>query len=229
MNNATPRFDIYRLVHKGLRACMTDVLGAAGRMDPLDDTERTAVLAEVREMLAFCYGHLKKEEAFVHPAIEARAPGASQKTAGDHVDHLHWFDELETAVGAVEQAQGGARAVAAAALYRSLGFFVGENFTHMHVEETANNEVLWRTHSDSELVGLEEAIVASLSPQEKIYAMRWILPVLTPAERAQMLGAMQSNLPREAFASILAMLRPRVTDSNWRKLTAQFAAPGLAA
>jgi len=229
MYKASQRFDIYRSVHKGLRAFMTEVLGAVGRMDPLDDAERTAVVAQVRELLAFCYGHLKKEETFVHPAMEARAPGSSQQTAGDHVAHLHCFKELETVVEAVEQAEVGSKIESAAALYRSLGLFVGENFTHMHFEETANNEVLWRTHSDSELAALEGAIVASLSPQEKALGMRWMLPVLSPAERAQVLSAIESTLPREAFAGVLAMLRPRLSDANWRKLTAQFEGPAIAA
>jgi len=56
-----------------------------------------------------------------------------------------------------------------------------------------------------------------------------MLPVLSPAERAQVLSAIESTLPREAFAGVLAMLRPRLSDANWRKLTAQFDAPAIAA
>jgi hypothetical protein len=161
--------------------------------------------------------------------MEERAPGSTRHTAGDHRDHLHWFEDLETACLAVEQAQGEARAEAAAVLYRKLALFVGENFVHMNTEETENNEVLWRTHSDAELIAIERAIVASLSPQEKLFSGRWMLPVLTPAERALVLSTMRASLPPQAFAGILTMLMSKLTDANWHKLTAAIGTIELAA
>ena len=229
MTAVTSRFDIYRVIHKALRACMNQSLDAVGSMDPQDDAERTAVVAQVREMLVISKGHLRKEDAFVHPAMEARSPGSSQPTTGDHAHHLHWFETLEASLTAFEQAEGEARATVAAALYRSLGLFVGENFAHMHVEETANNEVLWRTHSDAELMDMERAIVASLPAQEKFIALRWMLPAVNPAERADLLGNLRSNLPPPLFAGMVASLRQRLSDTHWKKLSAALDPPGLAA
>ena len=229
MNIVAPRFDIYRLVHKALRACMSETLAAVGRMDPEDEAERNAALTQVREMLVFCRGHLQKEDAYVHPVMEARAPGSSERTAGEHGDHAHWFDDLDAAAASVESAQRGATALAAAALYRRLALFVGENFVHMDREETENNQVLWRTHSDAELVAIERAIIASLSPQEKAFTGRWMLPALSPAERADVLSAMRQSLPTDAFAGILAMLRPQLSATNWWKLSVALGATGLAA
>jgi len=229
MTITAPRHDIYRFVHKALRAFMSDTLNQAGSMDPHDDAERGTVLAQVRELLDFCQGHLKKEDHFVHTAMEERAPGSTRHTAGDHKDHLHWFEDLEMARKAVEQAQGEARTGAAAVLYRKLALFVGENFVHMNVEETENNEVLWRTHSDAELIAIEHAIIASLSPQEKLFSGRWMLPVLAPGERALVLNAMRASMPPQAFAGILTMLMQRLSDANWHKLTAALGATALAA
>ena len=229
MITATPRHDIYRFVHKALRAFMSDALNAAGSMDPHDDAERSKVLAQVRELLDFCQGHLRKEDHFVHSAMEERAPGSTRATAGDHKEHLHSFDEIEAARLAVEQTEGNARTAAAALLYRKLALFVGENFVHMNVEETENNEVLWRTHSDAELIAIEQAIVASLSPQEKMFSGRWMLPVLTPDERALVLSNMRMSLPPQAFVGILTMLMQRLSDTNWRKLTTAIGAMDLAA
>src|SRR5215831_18600545 len=220
MTMTAPRHEIYRFVHKALRAFMSDTLNQVGSMDPHDDAERGTVLAQVRELLDFCQGHLKKEDHFVHTAMEERAPGSTRHTAGDHAHHVHSFEELEEARHAVEQTTGKARTEAAAVLYRKLALFVGENFVHMNVEETENNEVLWRTHSDAELIGIERAIIASLSPQEKLFSGRWMLPVLTPEERALVLNAMRATLPPQAFVGILTMLMERLSDANWHKLTA---------
>jgi hypothetical protein len=229
MTTAIPRHDIYRFVHKALRAFMSDTLSAVGSMDPHDDAEQNAVLKQVRELLDFCQGHLRKEDHFVHSAMEERAPGSTRATAGDHKEHLHSFDDIEAMRIAVEQTEGKARTGAAALLYRKLALFVGENFVHMNVEETENNEVLWRTHSDAELIAIEQAIVASLSPQEKLFSGRWMLPVLSPAERALVLNTMRASLPPQAFAGILVTLMPRLSDANWRKLTAAIGTTDLAA
>jgi hypothetical protein len=225
----TARFDIYRQIHKAMRACICDALLAAGRIDPMDDTERAQLLAQVRGMLTFARGHLEKEDKFVHPAMEARAPGSSSQTAGDHADHAHAFADLEAALAALEHGEAGQRPAAAHALYGKIAQFLGENLLHMEVEESANNEVLWRTHSDDELLALELAIVASLSPPEKSYAAQWMLPFANPEERAQMLRAMQPGLPPEAFAGLLHMLKSRLIPAHWRKLTIALDAPHLAA
>lgn len=225
MTTPTPRFDSYRNIHMALRACMTETLLAVGRMDPRDEAERNAVLPQVRVLLAICRSHLKKEETFVHPAMETRAPGSAKDTAGDHAEHMHWFQDLEDAVTAAESGDP----AKAFLLYRNLALFVGENFVHMHTEETVNNEILWRTHSDAEIIAIEQAIVASLSPEEKSLAMRWMLPALSPEARAQMLGMMKAAMPPEAFAGILAMLKPLLSEANWRKLTKAMDSTQLAA
>jgi hypothetical protein len=213
------RFDIYRNIHMGLRACMMEVLLAVGRMDPDDIAELGTVLGQVRFLLRFCQLHLKKEEKFVHPAMEARAPGSTTHIASDHGDHLKAFEELEAAVVAVEQAPDGARLKPVLALYKQLALFVGENFVHMHIEETDHNEVLWRTHCDQEIIAIEHAIIGSLAPEDKPLTLRWMLPALSPQVRAMMVGMLRANLPAEAIAGIMAMLKANLSDTNWRKLT----------
>jgi hypothetical protein len=64
-------------------------------------------------MLAFCHGLLEKEEAFVHPAMEARALGSSRRTAEEHVGHQRWLDDLDADLRAIERATGAARDAAA--------------------------------------------------------------------------------------------------------------------
>jgi hypothetical protein len=214
----TSRYDIYRNIHMALRANMAEVLLAVGRMDPEDMAERADVLSQVQALVDFCRMHLAKEDKFLHPAMEARAPGSASQTLGDHAHHKTDFEALDAAVAAVEMATPGTRQGPALALYRSLALFVGENFVHMHVEETANNEVLWRTHSDAEIIAIEQAIVAALTPEQKPRSLRWMLTAISPAARAEILGMLRHALPPQALAGILAMIRPHLSDSHWRKL-----------
>jgi hypothetical protein len=164
--------------------------------------------------------HTHVENQFLHPALEARRPGASRRTAGEHAGHEEAFEELHGAILALERADTAARAGTATLLYRRLALFVGENLEHMHFEETENNALLWAAYSDAELGRIHDALLASIAPEERALALHWMLPALSAAERAGMLTEMQAKLPAGAFAGLLAGLQPALSVRDWAKLTA---------
>ena len=131
-----------RASHNGA-STLIDTLLALGRMDVEDELELAQTTQRVIELVEFCARHLKHENEFVHPAIEARAPGASGAIAHEHEDHLAHITQLASAAAALRSQPAGLRMAGAAALYRQLALFIAENFQHMNVEETAHNEVLF--------------------------------------------------------------------------------------
>lgn len=209
---AGQRVDLYTLVHKGIRAFMGATLEAAGRMDPADREEVSQTLDRVRSLAAFLRAHLHHENQFIHPALEARRPGAARKTAGDHVGHERAIESLESAALAVEKADDAARAVAALALYRELALFVAENLEHMHAEETENNAQLWAAYSDEELGRIHGALMGSMKPEIMQLGLRWMVPAMNPGERAGLL----SRLPAEWLPGF----RPYLGERDWAKLCA---------
>lgn len=219
MNN-TARYDIYAFIHKGLRAFMAHTLVRVGRLDPLDAAEVAEVGAELRALLATCQGHLQHENDFVHAAMEARSPGSSSRIAHEHLEH----EESIAMLGALLDRLA-TEPAAAPRLYRALAAFVAHNLEHMSVEESEHNAVLWATYSDEELMGIEQRIVASLSPEEGALTMRWILPHLSPAERAGMLAGVRAHAPAEAFDGMLCMVRPLLGGREWLKLSQALALP----
>ncbi|HEX9185226.1 MAG TPA: hemerythrin domain-containing protein [Burkholderiales bacterium] len=214
------RVDLYTTIHKGLRTFMARTLEAVGRMDAADVEDVAQTLAQLRALLGLMRTHMHAENQFLHPALEARRPGAARRTAGEHVEHEHAFEELHSAILALERADRPARAGAATLLYRRLALFVGENLEHMHFEETENNALLWAAYSDAELAGIHDALLASIAPDERALALHWMLPALNAAERAGMLTELQGKLPAAAFAGLLAGLRPALSVRDWGKLTA---------
>jgi len=223
-----PRLDIYKGIHKGLRALMSHVLVTVGRADASDPLELAAALQDVRGLLAACTSHLAHENKHIHAAMEARRPNSAAHTADDHLDHEHAIARLAEAVRAVEQSHGSLREEAALRLYRQLAGFVAENFEHMQVEETENNAVLWAEYTDEEIARIHDAILADVSPQEMAALARWLVPFATPAERAAMFSEMQRKAPREAVDGLLAVVRPHLSEYDWAKLMAAIA-PGWAA
>ena len=214
-----PRVDLYAPIHKALRHLMTDTLGRVGRMDVDDAGDTQDTLEQVSMLLSLCEGHLRHENEFVHPAIDARQPFGSKRIADEHVEHLESIGELRGEVHALHQARAEQRLALALRLYRHLALFVAENFRHMHIEETAHNAALWAHYSDLELLQLHQRLTASIDPREMLEVGRWMVPALNPAERAMVLNGMKSEAPPEAFLGMLAHIRPHLDDNAWAKLT----------
>jgi hemerythrin-like domain-containing protein len=198
-----PRFNLYRDIHKALRAAMCDTLVAVGRTDATDADETAAALAAVRTLMTMCRAHLDKENRYVHPAIEARAPGTSARIGAEHEEHLQAIADLEEDAQVVEAA-GATREGALLRLYQHLSLFVAENFEHMMVEETVHNAALWEHYGDDELLAIEGRILASIEPPEMMGVLRWMVPSIDAGSRGQLFGAMHHALPPAAFDAILS-------------------------
>lgn len=209
-----PRYDIYAFIHKGMRAFMAHTLVRVGRLDAHDAAEVAEVGEELRALLDTCQGHLQHENDYIHAAMETRRPGACSRIADEHEEHQEAIGMLR---GLLDRLPG--EPEIAGLLYRKLSAFVAHNFEHMVIEETEHNAVLWATHSDEELAAIEHRIVASLSPAENALCMRWILPHLSPAERAAMLAGVRQAAPAEAFDGMLCMIRPLLGGREWLKLS----------
>jgi hypothetical protein len=172
---------------------------------------------QVRGLIAFCRAHLEHENAFVHTSMEARAPGSTTRIGREHAHHSEAIDDLEERAATLGAAAA-ARTTAAEALYSKLALFVGENFVHMHAEETENNAIIWRTHGDEEILAIQRAIVAALAPQKMADAARWMIPALNPPQRAEFLSEIRQAAPPPVFESLLGVARSHLTDLEWRKL-----------
>ena len=213
------RVDLYAPIHKALRSFMTDTLWRVGRIDVADAQEMQCTLAQCDELLALCESHVQHENDFMHPAIEARQPSGSVRVAHEHEEHLQHIGELRDEVATLRAAQAQARPALALRLYRHLALFVAANLQHMHIEETAHNAALWAHYSDAELMQLHGRLMASIDPREHLLVGRWMLPALTPDERAAVVRGMQAETPPEALMGLLAHVRPHMDDKAWTQLS----------
>lgn len=213
-----PRFDMYGPIHKAARAFMADTLLAVGRMDVNDEADLVRGLQRVFDLLEFCHQHLQHENGFIHPAMEARAPGSSAHIGAEHAEHVAHIERLGALAGQVLRSQPGARPAAALALYHALSAFIAHNLEHMLEEEHEHNAVLQAHYDDAELLRIHEALVASIPPAEMMVVLRWMLPFMNPAERTAMMADMQAHAPAPAFQAALDVARPHLDEAGWAKL-----------
>lgn len=215
---AQSREDMYRPIHKALRALLADTLTALGRMDVHDELELAQTTQRTLQVLDFMRSHLRHENEFVHPALEARAAGSSSMIASDHEHHETEIDALAAQATALLNTSASSRDAQALLLYHRFSIFMADNFDHMHFEETQHNAALWAHYSDAELMQVHDRLLASIPPEEMMFALRWMLPFMNPGERAGLLGGMRANAPAPVFAAVLDMVRPHLQAREWDKL-----------
>ncbi len=144
------RYDIYGPVHKGLRRSLCSLLERIGSSTFSDAAQRTSLLNEMRQLLSLISAHLNDEETFMHPSIEERATGASNKLAHEHVEHNKEMDELRALATQVENATDATRRGLVKKLYLAFSKFVSENLAHMDAEETEMQVKVLHVHFTDE-------------------------------------------------------------------------------
>jgi len=225
-----PREDLYRGIHKAIRFLLLDTLTMVGRMDCTDEAQCTETLARVEGMLQGMTQHLTHENDFIHPALEARMPGSAMRISGEHDEHVAAIVALRRLTLRFGQADAGDRAELAHRLYLQLALFVAENLQHMHVEETAHNQALWKHYSDDELVALHGRLVASIPTQEMLPVLQLMAVTFTPQELADLMQGMKQGMPAQAFDIVIDAVRAELDEARWLKLTRALGiaqAPGL--
>jgi len=216
MTAPTPRHDLYGPVHKALRAQLCETLLRVGRIDVDDELDRQRACDQLGDLLVALRLHLAHEEEFIHPVLESLQSGSAASIVGEHADHREAIFELELLAANLRVT---ASPRVANTTYRRLAALVAENLSHMEVEESRVQELLWAHLGDADLVALNDRIVAHVGPAEMGALLAWMLPSLTPAERAGMLGAMREQAPPPAFAAVLGIARTYLDSTGWIKLT----------
>lgn len=213
-----PRFDIYRQIHKALRIAFAQTHAHVGRMDCADPDDMHAALRAVEDLLAACRSHLAHENAFVHAALDARAPAASRRTAEEHHHHDDAILRLSQACVEVARAEPAQRQRIADRLYDELGEFIADNLAHMRYEETVNNTALWTHYDDAELVAIEQALVASIPPHELLPTLAGIVAAVPPHDRVALLDGIRRSAPSPVFDAMLAAALQALGERDREKL-----------
>src|SRR5687768_1711821 len=76
--------DLYKDIHKGIRADLFAVTGQAGRIDPLDRPGRADLAERVRFSVDLLVSHADHEDAVIQPVLEVERPDLAEIIEADH-------------------------------------------------------------------------------------------------------------------------------------------------
>lgn len=199
-----PPVDLYGPIHKALRWALARVLSRIGATSVTDDPEVSAVLTEVHDLIVALESHLAHEEELIHPAIEARRPGATGDLMDDHAEHANMLGGLRVLLAAIRSGSPATRPALWRALYLRFADLFAENIRHMAEEEEVIQPLLEELYTSQELGEIHDRLLASIAPDEMLAAMKIMLPANDFECRLAMLDGAKHAMPPEVFAGVFA-------------------------
>ena len=89
------RWDIYGVIHKGLRKAQLEMLMRIGSSDFGDPEEAVAIVSDMRLIMMLGAAHLSHENDHIHRAMERKARAEVDRLEDQHDSHERDFAELE--------------------------------------------------------------------------------------------------------------------------------------
>lgn len=194
--------DLYRDIHKAIRAELFSLAGTAGGLDPSDPDGRAALADHVRSVVEQLTSHAEHEDRVIQPVVEQHLPALAEIIAVDHHSLEERMDGLlEMAAAAVVAPRAELRA-RVHHLYLELSSFTGAYLHHQDVEERVVMPGLEAAVGVDAVLEMHEAIVSSIPPEEMARSLAVMLPAMNVEDRVEMLGRMRAAAPAEAFDAV---------------------------
>lgn len=211
-------FDLYRDIHKGLRAELFGVTSQAGSTDAGNPHARAAVAMRWSAAVQLLVEHAEHEDEFVQPAIERHCPRLAPVVVREHEVLEAQMAQLEVLADRAATATGAAARQLSHRLYLGLASFTAAYSEHLAFEELEVNVELSRVLGPEALLAIDQELVASIPPDRMAVALRIMLPAMNADDRAELLGGAQQGAPAEVFAGMMALARDALTAADYSQL-----------
>jgi hypothetical protein len=206
----TPRFelvalDLYKDIHKGIRAELFAVTGSAGSTDPADRAGRAALAAHVRDVHDVLEMHADHEDEAIQHLVELHLPDVAEVVARDHETFAVRGEALVAL--ASEAADAGEREQRRLVhlLYLELASFTGTYLAHQDLEERVVMPGLEAAIGFEAVLGVHQRIVGSIPPDVMARSLAFMLPAMNVDDRTDLLGGMKAGAPPEVFAGVWSL------------------------
>jgi hypothetical protein len=198
--------DLYKDIHKALRAELFGLTVAAGSTDPSDDATRHGLAERVAGAVRLLVDHAEHEDEHVQGSIERVLPRLAHRIADDHVALDARMLELGSLANAAADARSGETARRRLhVVYLELASFTSAYLAHQDIEERVVMPALCQAMPVNDLLAIHHAIVSSIPPAAMADGLALMLPAMNVEDRVELLGGMQQGAPPEVFAGVVGL------------------------
>jgi hypothetical protein len=211
MPDARPRergpvaVDLYRDIHKGIRAELFTVTATAGSLDPADRPAWIDLGRRINVVLDLLVDHAEHEDTHIHPVLADVLPELAVRMGEEHEAIEARFDALRDLTVLVASVPVPEVRLVADRLYLQFAELTGVYLLHQDAEEWVVMPALQQAIGVPATVAINEAIVGSIPPEKMAASLAVMLPAMNVDDRVELLGGMQAGAPPEVFAGVWAL------------------------
>jgi hypothetical protein len=217
--NAMSRFNIFNQIHKALRAMLYDTSLTLQQTYFADAEEAETKLEKVRMTVDIFDEHAAHEDHFVLPAIQQYEPSLVDAFEQEHEKDHALSERLRGLLTVYNHAiKTEVKIETGQAINKAFLEFMIFNLEHMAKEETVLNKVLWRYYSDNEIMGINQKIIASISPEEIGVTSAWMMRGMSNTEISGWLKAVEKNAPEPMFTQLFSIAEKELPNDRFRKV-----------
>lgn len=209
--------DLYRDIHKGIRADLFDLTLEAGRLDPADPGARRTLADHVGRTVALLRDHAEHEDVHIEPVLTEVLPDLADAVATDHAAIEARLDDL-VALAATAAAADDRPRVVVHQLHLELAAFTGTYLHHEDLEERLVMPALEVAIGVDAVLGIHQAIVASIPPAAMAESLALMLPAMNVDDRTELLTGIRDGAPAEVMEGIWALAASVLTPTELETL-----------
>lgn len=213
-----PAVDLYRDIHKGIRAELFAVTSTAGSVDPSDRCDRAALADHVTSVASVLESHAHHEDAAIDPVLERHLPDLACTINSDHERLERMFSSIVDLAVTVVDADSGEQRRLMQLLHLDLARFTSSYLEHIDLEERTVMQRLPQLMSVEEIAAIHEAIISSIPPDEMARSLSFMLPAMNIDDRAELLGGVRAAAPADAFEATMGLARSVLRPADYRSL-----------
>jgi hypothetical protein len=199
-------FDLYRDIHKGIRAELFGVTLEAASIDPIDQGDRAGLAAHLTNVAALLTSHAEHEDGAIDPVLEAHRPDLAERVNADHEALERRFarvlDMADAATTATDDLRHRLHQV-----HLETAAFTSAYLAHQDLEERVVMPALEAAVGVDAVIAVHGAIIGSIPPAEMMQSLAVMLPAMNVDDRTDLLGGMRASAPPEAFDAVVSLTR----------------------
>lgn len=214
--------DLYRDIHKGIRAELFALTSTAGSLDPTERDDRSALADHVHGVAAVLESHAHHEDSVIDPVLAEHFPGLAERARRDHDVLERRFARLVDLADAFVDVTTADDRRLGHLLHLELAGFTSAYLVHQELEEREIMPLLERRLGVEVTAGMHAAIVGSIPPDELARSLAFMLPAMNVLDRVEMLAGIRAAAPAPAFDAVVdlaaSVLRPDELAAVTRRL-----------
>ena len=214
------RINIFRQIHKGLRAMLYDTAITMQLTDFSSTEDATAAIEKVTQVLGVFYSHAAHEDKFILPLVKQYNASLVEEFDNEHDKDEFMSHRIQQFVNEYNAVAGESKLAAGESIAKAFNEFIAFNLYHMNKEEEKINPVLWKNYSDEEIRGVQKAIVASIPKEEMLITSKWMLLGINDTEVIVWLKSIKNTAPEFVFQSMLNLAEQVLPGARWDRVQA---------